>query len=70
MKPTHKQTASGRGWRERVFIETFMEIRGQRMYTAVILLFITCALIVLPEMPENVKSFLLAAFACVALLQS
>lgn len=36
---------------------------------ASLLLFVACSLIAMPEIQENVKSFLLTAFTCVALLQ-
>ena len=63
MMPAPKAHASGRTdvW-ELLFLHSTR--------TATLLLFIALSLILLPEMPESTKSFLLAAFACVALLQS
>lgn len=39
------------------------------LVTGSLLLFISISLIALPEMHEDARSFMLAAFACVALLQ-
>lgn len=37
-------------------------------YAGVVLLFIACTLISMPEMPPDLKDFFMVAFACVALL--
>ena len=37
-------------------------------YAGIILLFIALSLISMPEMPSNLKDFLMVSFACVALL--
>ena len=63
MIATPKQTphVSGSGWEWTAKSST---------HASALLLFIAFTLIALPEISENSKSFLLAVFACVALLQS
>jgi hypothetical protein len=61
-EPKKPHVSGRREWWEWLLLSSTM--------TGFVLLFIACSLIMLPEMPESTKSFLLAAFACVALLQS
>jgi hypothetical protein len=62
MLPKKAAHAHGRQWWEWVSLDSTK--------TGILLFFIACSLIMLPEMPESTKSLLLAAFACVALLNS